>query len=167
MDHLNDFSREDLLKLLEVYAANWLAHDGCWFLAAEEALGMDAAIALDAKSWERFAPAEARRIMKAFGIPKNGGLDALEQVLRYRLYAAVNVQAVERVDGRNLRFRMLTCRVQETRARKGLPDFPCRPVGEIEFSGLVREVDPRIRTRCLSCPPDTGAGGACSWEFTL
>jgi hypothetical protein len=28
--------REDLLRALEMFAKNWLAHDGCSFLAAEE-----------------------------------------------------------------------------------------------------------------------------------
>jgi uncharacterized protein DUF6125 len=37
-------SRDDLLRVLEMFAKNWLAHDGCWFLAAEERLGLEAAI---------------------------------------------------------------------------------------------------------------------------
>ena len=44
--NLKDLSREDLIALLEVYAKNWLAHDGCWFLAAERRYGMETAIAL-------------------------------------------------------------------------------------------------------------------------
>ncbi|MCX6543442.1 MAG: DUF6125 family protein [Acidobacteria bacterium] len=37
-------SREELLQALKAFARNWLAHDGCWFLAAEERLGPEAAI---------------------------------------------------------------------------------------------------------------------------
>ncbi len=59
--------REDLLRALEMFAKNWLAHDGCWFLAAEERFGMQTAIELDACSWARFAAVEARRIMAVFG----------------------------------------------------------------------------------------------------
>ena len=58
--------REDLLLALEMFAKNWLAHDGCWFLAAEERFDMETAIELDVRSWERFASAEARRIMTTF-----------------------------------------------------------------------------------------------------
>ena len=29
-------NREELLRALEMFAKNWLAHDGCSFLAAEE-----------------------------------------------------------------------------------------------------------------------------------
>ncbi len=61
--------REDLLRALEMFAKNWLAHDGCWFLAAEERFDMETAIELDAGSWKRFASAEARRIMTTFDIP--------------------------------------------------------------------------------------------------
>jgi hypothetical protein len=42
--------REDLLRALEMFAKNWLAHDGCWFLAAEERFDMEIAIDLDARS---------------------------------------------------------------------------------------------------------------------
>ena len=64
--------REDLLRALEMFAKNWLAHDGCWFLAAEECFGMEVAIELDRRSWKSFAAAEARRIMTTFSIPDAG-----------------------------------------------------------------------------------------------
>ncbi len=51
--------RPGLFKALDVFARNWLAHDGCWFLAAEERYGMETAMDLDAASWRRFAAAEA------------------------------------------------------------------------------------------------------------
>src|SRR5450756_3065116 len=67
-------SREDLLRALEMFAKNWLAHDGCWFLAAEERFGTETAIELDTRSWKRFAAAEAQRIMTTFHVPQQGGL---------------------------------------------------------------------------------------------
>ncbi len=160
--------RAGLLRALDTFARNWLAHDGCWFLAAEERYGMETAIELDTASWRRFAAAEARRIMEAFAIPAGGGLGALQQALSYRMYSFINPWRVERSEnGDVLRFFMETCRVQQTRRRKGLPDFPCRSVGEVEFETFARTVDPRIVTKCLSCPPDPGADGHCGWEFRL
>ncbi len=160
--------RDGLLLALDAFAKNWLAHDGSWFLAAEERYGIAAAIALDAASWGRFAAAEARRILDAFGIPKGGGLDALEKALVFRMYSFINPWRIERTpDGKVLRFFMESCRVQETRHRKGLPDFPCKSVGQVEFQTFARTVDPRIATTCLHCPPDPEAGGHCGWEFRL
>src|ERR1039458_6327556 len=59
------------------------------------------------------------------------------------------------------------CRVQEARQRKGLPDFPCKPVGTVEFETFAKSVDPRIVTECLRCPPDALKGQSCAWEFML
>ena len=128
--------RAGLFGALDVFAKNWLAHDGSWFLAAEERWGMDAAMELDAAAWSRFAVAEARRIMEAYAIPKAGGLDALARALSFRAYSFVNPSRIER-NGPVLRFFMTSCRVQETRRRKNLPDFPCRPVGHVEFETFV------------------------------
>jgi len=164
---LEERSHEDLLKLIRVYAKNWLAHDGCWFLAAEEKYGMEAAVALDAKSWERFAVAEAKRIMKEFEIPPHGGLPALAKALSFRLYATINSQEIEWVNERKMIFRMLECRVQMTRHQKNLPDFPCKSVGLVEFSQFAKTIDPRIQTKCLACPPDPVGDFYCGWEFII
>ena len=160
--------KEQLVGMLEDAARNWLAHDGLWFLAAEGQCGMETAIQLDAQAWEQFTVLEAQRIMQRHGIAPGGGLEALEQVLGYRLYAYLNVQEAIRVDERRLIFRMKECRVQAARRRKGLPDFPCRPVGLVEYANLARAVDPRIHTRCLACPPGPcPAEYSCAWEFTM
>jgi hypothetical protein len=161
-------SREELLRALVAFAKNWLAHDGCWFLAAEERHGLAAAIDLDTRSWQRFATAEARRIMEVFALPAGGGLEALAHALALRMYALVNEQHAEwSADRSRLRFVMDRCRVQDSRRRKGLPDFPCRPVGTAEFTTFARTVDPRIVTMCLHCPPDAPPGTACAWEFAI
>ncbi len=161
-------SREDLLRALEMFAKNWLAHDGCWFLAAEERLGIQAAIELDERAWQRFAAVEAQRIMTTFCIPQTGGLAALEKALWLRMYSLINAQRVEWSDDRKrLRFVMDVCRVQEARRRKGLTDFPCNSVGTIEFDTFARTIDPRIRTKCLYCPPNAEEGKYCAWEFGI
>ena len=168
MSAFDAMDRDTLLRALAAFAKNWLAHDGCWFLAVEEQLGLDTAIELDARAWGRFAEVEARRLMKVFAIPPGGGLRALERALSRRMCALVNEQHAEwSADGARLRFVMDQCHVQEVRRRKGLRDFPCRPVGTVEFTTFARTIDPRIATACLHCPPDARAGAACAWEFTL
>jgi hypothetical protein len=164
---LERMSREDLVRMVEMFAKNWLAHDGCWFLAAEEKLGMDAAIGLDRESWRRFSVAEARRIMEVFGIAEGGGLPALDTALNYRLYAALNKQEATWADDGALEFQMIECRVQSTRRRKGLPDFPCKSVGIVEYTEFARTIDARINTECVCCPPDPTGATYCVWRFTL
>jgi hypothetical protein len=166
MNLFEHMSREDLLKALEMFARSWLAHDGCWFLATERRRGLGEAILLDTDAWAQFAVIEARRIMNTFSLPGAGGLQALDKALGLRMYSLINEQHSEWQNGR-LRFYMDRCQVQEARRRKGLADFPCKAVGEVEFSTFARTIDPRISTTCLHCPPAAPEGRNCGWEFQL
>ena len=167
-ERLMQYSKEELIGFLEDAAKNWLAHDGLWFLAAEERFGIETAIELDRRAWEKFTVVEAKRIKRRLGIEPGGGIPALKQALEYRLYAHLNVQETLDVDERTIVFRMNDCRVQSARQRKGLPDFPCKPVGLVEYGNFARTIDPRFRTRCIACPPDPHPQEYwCAWEFTL
>ncbi|HWJ02241.1 MAG TPA: DUF6125 family protein [Verrucomicrobiae bacterium] len=168
MEQLKALSREQLENLVVDFAKRWLAHDGLWFQAVEQGRGMDEAIKYDAEAWEKFTVIEAKRIMEFLRLPPGGGLEALEQALKYRLYAVINLQETERVNAKTLVFKMTNCRVQFARNRKGLPDFPCKPVGLVEYANFARTIDSRIKTRCIACPPDEhSAEFYCAWEFTL
>ncbi len=168
MEHLEKLSKEELIQLLVAYSKSWLAHDGCWFLSVEKEEGIDTAIKFDLAAWEMFAPIEARRIKKALKLPENGGLKALEKALKYRMYSSINKQSLTWIDDHTFHFRMETCTVQNARRRKGLPDFACKQVGLREFPLFAKEIDPRIESRCLLCPPDEMPDEFfCKWEFTL
>jgi hypothetical protein len=165
---LRRFNKEQLIDMLEDTAKNWLAHDGLWFQAVEGNYGLEKAIQLDGEAWERFTVIEARRIMKRHGIAEGGGLPALEQALKLRIYAHINEQSIIWLNEHTLRFEMNDCRVQSTRKRKGLPDFPCKTVGLVEYAGFAQTIDPRIKTRCIACPPDPHPETFfCAWEFSI
>lgn len=167
-ERVEDLSKEELSALLTDAAKNWLAHDGVWFQTVERAHGLEEAVRCDAEAWRRFAPIEAKRIMGRLGMEPGGGIPALVKALRFRLYAHINRQEVVEADERRCVFRMVGCRVQEARKRRGMPDFPCKPVGIVEFSGFAKTIDPRISTRCVACPPDPRSGDFwCAWEFTI
>ena len=59
MSTIEALSKEKCLILIRNFAKNWLAHDGLWFQAVEQAHGLDHAIDLDAQAWSRFSPIEA------------------------------------------------------------------------------------------------------------
>ena len=165
---LEGMSREELINIIIDDAKNWLAHDGLWFQAVERTHGMEAAIDADQRAWRKFTVIEAQRIMARLGIAPGGGIPALVECLKHRLYARLNLQqAVEMTDTRVV-FRMVDCRVQSARKRKGLADFPCKSVGIIEYAEFARTIDPRLRTRCITCPPDAHPEEYwCAWEFSL
>jgi hypothetical protein len=166
--HLRSLDKEELVRIVMDDAKNWLAHDGLWFQAVENAHGMEAALAADRAAWQRFTVLEATRIMDRLGMKPGGGIPALLEALRHRLYARLNTQEASEVSDTRAVFVMRDCRVQAARKRKGLPDFPCKSVGIIEYAEFARAIDPRIHTRCIACPPDEHPDDRwCAWEFTL
>lgn len=165
---LQDLSKDELIAIIVDDAKNWLAHDGLWFQAVEKMYGIDKAIEADAAAWDKFTVIEAQRIMARLGLEPGGGIPALVECLKHRLYARLNLQeAIEVTEDRAV-FRMVDCRVQSARKRKGLPDFPCKSVGLVEYAGFARTIDPRIETRCIACPPDPHPEDFwCAWEFVI
>jgi len=165
---LAQLSKETLIDMLEDAAKNWLAHDGLWFLACESLLGMEKAIELDRTAWQQFTVIEAKRIMQRHDIKPNSGLAGLKKALSFRLYAHLNTQEIIEETERGFVFRMNDCRVQSARHRDGRPDFPCKSVGLVEYALFAKTIDPRIKTECICCPPDSHPDEYyCAWRFTL
>ncbi len=165
---LNHFSKETLIDLLEKLGVNWLANDGIWFQAVERRFGMNDAKRCNDSCWTRYSPFEAERIKKILKLPENGGIPALHKALAFRMYALINEQSVEQVDENCIIFRMNKCRVQAARQRRGLPDYPCKSVGLVEYPYFASAIDRRIQTECIGCPPDPHPEDwFCAWKFTL
>jgi len=110
-----DLTKEELLGYLTDATKNWLAHDGLWFQEVEKEYGIEKANEFNRNAWEYFTKIEAKRIMKRFGIEPGGGLEALDQALRFRMYALINEWKIERPNDYTLNFYMTECRVQEIR----------------------------------------------------
>ena len=106
--------------------------------------------------------------MQLLDLPKNGGLEALKVALGHRLYSRINVQSiVDEPDG-SFVFQMNDCRVQSTRRRKGLEEYPCKSVGIVEYRAFAATIDPRIHTECVGCPPDEHPDDwFCAWRFSI
>ena len=123
-ESIQELPREKLLELCEMFSKNWLALDGLWFQSIEQKRGMDEAVEHDVNAWARFTETEARRIKEFLGLPELAGLEGLRRALAFRLYAPLNRHETV-LEGNTLTFYVQSCRVQDARARKGMPYHPC------------------------------------------
>lgn len=106
--------------------------------------------------------------MRRHDISPGSGIPALKKALQFRLYARINEQSLISIDQKTLRLEMNDCRVQSARKRKGLDDFPCKPVGIAEYTFFAHTIDDRIRTAVICCPPDDHPESYyCAWQFNL
>ncbi|QTA79316.1 Uncharacterized protein dnl_15740 [Desulfonema limicola] len=167
-EFIKSLPRQTLIDLIEKIGINWLANDGIWFQAVEKKHGMIDAKRCNDTCWTRFSPFEAYRIKKLLELPDNGGINALKKALAFRMYAFINEQIIEDIDENCIIFRMQNCRVQAARKRKGLPDYPCKSAGMVEYPYFARTIDNRIQTECIGCPPDEHPEEwFCAWKFFI
>ena len=164
---LSQYSKDQLIELIEIYSKNWLAMDGVWFQSIERKLGMDEAMYHDGEAWKRFTVIEAKRIKEFLKLPDNSGIKGLEKALKLRFYANINEDKIE-IEGNTLTYTSVNCRVQRARERKGMPFHPCKSVGIIEYTEFAKTIDSRFTCECVSCYPDiTDDECCCKWKFTL
>lgn len=167
-EHLEHLTREELMDLVNIYSKNWLALDGLWFQSIERKYGMDEAMFHDVEVWKVYTAIEARRIKQFLRLPEHPGLEGLRQAMNLRFNAHHNRHEFVFEDANTMVFRTTYCRVQEARARKGMPYHPCIQVGEVEFGEFARAIDDRIHTECVSCYPEIRDDTCnCAWRFTL
>ena len=97
----------------------------------------------------------------------SGWTSAPARALALRCQSAANVDEIL-VEGDELTYRIVDCRVQNARKRKGMGFHPCRSVGVVEYGVFAESIDDRISCECLSCFPDmTDDSCNCAWKFTL
>jgi len=167
---LTNLGQEDLVGLLEDMGKNWLASDGIWFQTIERNYDyeMHTAKRINDTNWVRFSYIEAKTIMKRLNLPEDAGIPALKEALKYRQYALLNQQEIVEISDNKIIFRMNDCRVQSARKRRGVPDYPCKSGGIAEYSRFAEAIDPRIKVKCIGCPPDPHPKEWwCAWEFEI
>ncbi|MCQ2515785.1 MAG: DUF6125 family protein [Saccharofermentans sp.] len=163
------YSKDQLIDLLMADSRNIVAMDGVWFQSVENELGMDAAMHHDEEAWKRYTVTEARRIKKFLGLSDNPGLEGLMQALPLRMVDRANETSCRIVDNK-LIYKIVTCRVQEARTKKGMPLHPCKSAAIYEYGFFASAIDDRIKYRCMSCYPDLDESCndcACCWEFYI
>jgi hypothetical protein len=165
-DEISSLSREESLELLKVYSRLALTLDGLWFRGIEEKFGLEAAVELDAKTWETFGKSSARRMMKFLGVKEPSILDIAKILILSPVFIFLG-PTYEIINEKKGILTVTDCLPQKQRVEMGLGEFPCKPVGIAFFQGFT-EVIPQAKIKCLICPPDTHPPDVwCQWEFEI
>ena len=166
--NLEEFPRETLVELVRMYARNWQTLDGLWLRNIEAEYGLEAAVRLDLKNWEKQSVIEAERIKKILKLDK-GGLSSILTVLNFMSWQISSpIFECEEEGPRRIIFYYPRCPVQEGRRKQGKPEFPCQSMKLTLLSNIAKVVEPRARVKCLTCPPDPHPQEFwCKWELTL
>ena len=163
-DVFKKLARKDLEALLKLFAQMMLTVDGLWFVSTEQSTGREKAIRMDEGVWQIFGAMEARRLKKFLGKAKISTLEEVcEIVLISPMWISVGPRA-EIIDDRCF-LTVTDCQPQKARLRHGLDELPCKSMGMAYFEGFAVSLDPGLKYRCISCPPDEHTDNEwCRWE---
>jgi hypothetical protein len=166
---LSGLTEDERMELFFTHIRSVWAVDGLYFLGIERKFGTAGATEIDRGVWEEMAVIEAKRLKKCLNL---GGSD-LKTMMRALQFSswALDLEEKEVVVDENAGravLRNLNCRTQNTRIKKGLGEFPCKPVRSGYLVAFAREFNPKIEVACMTCPPDRHPADLwCEWEFTL
>jgi hypothetical protein len=162
-----NMSKEQLVDLMFTHLRNMWSVDGLYFIGIEEKFGTEAATEIDAKVWDVMGKVEARRLKGILGIEP----DNIEAISKYMKATGwhLDLEDVElEINDDTIIERNLNCRVQTTRLKKGLDEFPCKTVRFGYMKSFFRELNPNIEVECIQCPPDPhGDDLWCEWHLRL
>lgn len=162
-----DIPKEKLADFIFMHLRDLWAVDGLYYLGIEEEFGTEAATEIDRKVWSVMGKIEARRIKNLFTITKKD-IPSMLKALRYSGWALDLEDKEIIVEKDHAIVRNVRCRVQNTRLKKGLKEFGCKPVRWGFLKAFAKEFNKDIEVICKVCPPDKHPDDLwCEWEFTV
>ena len=110
---------------------------------------------------------EARKIKQLFDITDTD-IPSLMNALQYSGWSMDLEHKEIEITQKKGTIRNIRCRVQNTRLKKGLTEFGCKPVRYGFLKAFAKEINPAITVCCSVCPPDNHPDDLwCEWVFTL
>ena len=164
---LLNIPKEKIPEYIFLHLRDLWAVDGLYYLGIEEAFGTSAATEIDQKVWEVMGKIEARRLKEFFNI-QGDDIASLVKALEYSSWALDLEDKKIIIENDRAIIRNINCRVQNTRLKKCLTEFGCKPVRWGFLKSFAKEFNPHIEVQCNICPPDKQPDELwCEWEFSL
>jgi len=164
---IENISKDKIAEFIFLHLRNMWSVDGLYFLGIEEKYGTEIATEIDKNVWKVMGKIEARRLKEFLKI-KDNSLSTFIKCLKYSgWFLAIEDKEVIYEKNRII-IQNSFCRIQNTRVKKGLSEFPCKQVRFGFLKSFAKEINPNIEVLCKFCPPDKHMDGLwCEWEFIL
>ncbi|MEA3457371.1 MAG: DUF6125 family protein [Candidatus Thermoplasmatota archaeon] len=164
---IEEIPKEKLADFVFMHLRDMWAVDGLYYLGIEKEFGTEPATEIDRKVWEVMGKIEARKLKKLFEISGN---DITSMINALRLSGWTLDLEDKEIDVKKDKtiLRNIKCRVQNTRIKKGLTEFGCKPVRWGFLKAFAKEFNEDIEVKCNVCPPDEHPDDLwCEWEFAM
>jgi hypothetical protein len=161
--------KETLAEMVNVWLKTYWTLQNYWMVFTEERFGFENAAEMDARVWEKAAPAQAYRTIKALNLGND--MQALAALLKFTapqwVSAGFEWEFTEVSDSR-LRMVIHKCPMGTFRKAQNLDLLPCKDLAPPLYIGLAKIINEKIDAKCLHAHPDPPKEGVmCEWGFVL
>ena len=164
---IENIPKEKLADFIFMHLRDLWAVDGLYYLGIEGDFGTEAATEIDRRVWEVMGKIEAKKLKKFLEI-KEDDIATMIKTLRFSGWSLDLEDKEIVVEKDRAVLRNVKCRVQNTRLKKGLSEFGCKPVRWGFLRAFAKEFNPNIEVKCNVCPPDEHPDDLwCEWEFKM
>ena len=162
---IEDIPKEKLADFVLMHLRDLWAVDGLYYLGIEDRYGTEIATAIDQFVWEVMGKIEARKIKQLFNLTGDD-IKTVMSALKYTAWALDLEDKEIEIHEDYAVLRNTKCRVQNTRIKKGLSEFGCKPVRIGFLKAFAMVFNPDITVECRICPPDDHPEDLwCEWVF--
>jgi len=154
-----------LVKYIDFLMWQYRIVDAFWFVTAEETLNLEVASKLNEDVWNKISTYMARDIKRRFKISSKG-VNAVLEALSYNPWAFITKFNVEKGEDKAT-ISIPSCTPQVARQKHGKREFPCKNMHLKFLANFAKEIDSRVKVKCLFAPPDPHPKDLwCKWEFS-
>lgn len=165
-DNISHAKRNELIKYIDFLMWQYRLVDAFWFLTAEDMFNLDVASKMNENVWSKIGTYMARDIKHRFKI-SGKGVTAVLDALSYNPWAFITKYKVEREESKAI-ISIRSCTPQVARQKHGKSEFPCKTMHLSLFTNFARELDERVKIRCLFAPPEPHPKDLwCKWIFSV
>jgi hypothetical protein len=166
---LEDFSKEALIRLIQVYSGLYHALDGFWYLSVKERFSNEDAVACDLWTWEKQRNRGLERLTDVMDI-QGSDVSALVKAFQIDPWVWGVDYEIEVKNANNILLTYKECPTLQAfeREGKGREVVHCSVVEQKVLDSFAHYFNPNITVRSVKLPPRRcKADVACQWEFSL
>jgi len=165
----SDFSKDTLVRLLEIYCQFYMALDGFWYLTVKDRVSNEEALTCDLQVWDRLAKYEIIRITRLLDLQGND-VATLMKILQLTPWQRQTRYHTEFISPHRAIMTVTDCATLRALEKEGLgrEKYVCQQADPHILQRYASLISPDIKVRYLKVPPRKSPDDiCCQWEFAV
>jgi hypothetical protein len=159
-------SGEMLVRYADFVAYSFWNLQGNWMQLVSTRHGSEVAAEYDMAVWDRNSKVQAWKLNALFDF--DGSIEHFVRAISLSTVFSNVEFEFEETTPKSVRLLVTECTMQLNRLKGNLPELPCKVAGIAAVAGFASAYNPKIKTTCISCPPDEHPPNEwCHWLFEL